>query len=550
MKKNLHNIDSLFKAALDDHKENPPETVWDAIDQHLDKNTVVDINRKYLQLKRIAVGLLLLLLGFGAYTLTHWTKINNQITTGNTGLEKANTLRSVANISTSIQPPIKSNEHSTAAGDRETIIKNIRNENDTIFFAGNKNFTSKVQPFTADSLAEKNSNGITVSVGGGNAENNISAVSNDDESSNSVTKHDDALNTVVGNRNTLINKRKHKIAVISSGTVELIQQTNINEAVGDIEKSTLHFTENPIQKTTGKLVALPICNLQMIKVAKISKSKRIMDDQAFLPSGVALTGNTGRKPTAEKRRLFSVTLFFAPNISSNMLKDDEHHERRPASVPSPVDHDDKNDIRNGEQRQSSYIAGLLLDYNLNKHWSVQSGIEFTSRSIQINPKTIYAGRDNNGEVKYRFNCSSGFTYFSSKTITNPVVGDSLKAFETTNTLQYFAVPLALKYHYYLNKIDLFATAGSALNILTKGRIATEIGSGSDKETSISDKINGLKGSYFSGNIGVGLSYVITRSMAVSFVPSYNFALNSSTRDANVKTYPNNLSLAVGIRYKL
>jgi len=78
MKKNLHNIDKLFKAALDDHTEHPPESVWEAIDQHLDKNKVVDINRKYVKLKRIAVALLALLLGFGAYTLNHWTKINNQ----------------------------------------------------------------------------------------------------------------------------------------------------------------------------------------------------------------------------------------------------------------------------------------------------------------------------------------------------------------------------------------------------------------------------------------------------------------------------------------
>ena len=70
MKKNLHNIDKLFKAALDDDTEHPPESVWDAIDQHPDKNKVVDINRKYIQLKIFVVVLLILLLGFGAYTLS------------------------------------------------------------------------------------------------------------------------------------------------------------------------------------------------------------------------------------------------------------------------------------------------------------------------------------------------------------------------------------------------------------------------------------------------------------------------------------------------
>ncbi len=550
MKKNSHNIDSLFKVPLEDHKEGPPDSVWDAIDKRLDKNKVVDINKKYLQLKRIAVGLLLLLLGFGAYTLNHWTKIRNQINTDNNRLIKVNTLRSDTNTSTSLQAPIKSNENSTTTGVTKPVIKNNLNENDTILIARNNNVANKDEPFDAGSLTEKNSSSIPNTISGYNRKNTISAASNNNEKNNSVTKYDEALNTGVGNRNILINKRTHKMAVINGGTDELKQQTNTDATESGNEKNDPLFTDESIKKTGNKLVQLPIIYLQMIQVAQINTGKKITEGPAFLPSGVTLMGKAARKIPVKNRGAVSATLFFAPNISSNMLKDDEHHERTPAGIPPPVDHDDKDDIRNGEQRQSSYTAGLLIDYNLNKRWSIQSGIELTSKSIHINPKTIYAGKDNNGEVKYRFNCSSGYTYLSSKTATNPVVGDSLKAFETTNTLQYFSVPLAVKYHYYFTKIDLFATAGTALNILTKGRIATEIGSGSNKEASMSNKINGLKSNYFSGNIGVGLSYAISRSIALSFMPSYNFALNSSTRGADVKTYPNNLSLAIGIRYKL
>lgn len=175
---------------------------------------------------------------------------------------------------------------------------------------------------------------------------------------------------------------------------------------------------------------------------------------------------------------------------------------------------------------------------------------FTSKTIHINPKTIRADAEDNGVVKFRFNCSSGYTYLSSKTIANPFIGDILQVFESTNTLHYLSVPLAIKYHYYLNKIDLFATAGTPINILTKGKIETEISNVANKEVSTRNKINGLKPGYFSGNIGLGLSYTITRNIALSFMLSYNFALNSSTRDATVKTYPNTISLAAGIRYKL
>src|SRR5665647_417034 len=84
MKENVHDIDKLFKAAIDDLEEAPSAGVWDAIDQHLDKNRVVDINRKYIQLKRIAIALLILLLGAGAYTLNTWTKAKEPAKYNNT----------------------------------------------------------------------------------------------------------------------------------------------------------------------------------------------------------------------------------------------------------------------------------------------------------------------------------------------------------------------------------------------------------------------------------------------------------------------------------
>lgn len=68
--------------------------------------------------------------------------------------------------------------------------------------------------------------------------------------------------------------------------------------------------------------------------------------------------------------------------------------------------------------------------------------------------------------------------------------------------------------------------------------------------SINNKINGLKQNYFGGNAGIGAAYNITANLALSFMPAFNFALTLSTRDARVKTYPNSIGIAAGIRYKL
>jgi hypothetical protein len=67
MSENLHNIDDLFKKAIDDHLDTPSQKVWDAIDKNLDKKKVVSISRKYNKLKWAAAILLLFSTGMAMY---------------------------------------------------------------------------------------------------------------------------------------------------------------------------------------------------------------------------------------------------------------------------------------------------------------------------------------------------------------------------------------------------------------------------------------------------------------------------------------------------
>ena len=74
MDEDLHNIEDLFYSALDDNEEKPSQNVWDGVEKRLDKDNIISINKKYTNLKRIAV-LLLLLLGISIYEMD---KIHNR----------------------------------------------------------------------------------------------------------------------------------------------------------------------------------------------------------------------------------------------------------------------------------------------------------------------------------------------------------------------------------------------------------------------------------------------------------------------------------------
>lgn len=521
MKKNIPDIDKLFKTALDNQEETPSKNVWDALDQQLDKNKVVDINRKYVQLKRVAVALIIILIGIGAYTLSTWNKYEELAKNSNPKKDSSsyqipeteNKIK-ITNNRTAVT------DATTTRADKDDPLKTTSNR------VENKTANNVVKLIPNEAQQKIVPSGILQADDG---KNNNDAI---------VLTHSKNDRKLITNKtdNIIINKRA--------------QKTNITNAGYGIEEDE---TANNLQKekvddTPVKVIAWTAIHPELIRAASLMDAKKgSRPGYPNLSRDIIAKNVFAGKKTLENINKFSVTVFYSPDFSTNRVKQEEHI-RRPGGQPVP--RLDKNKIRDKEQEEASMSSGLLIDYKLSKHWSVQSGIAISNKKITIEPKTIYAHKDNNGSVKYLFDCSSGYTFLSSKSATNPAVGDSIKALASVNTLQYAVVPLMIKYKILINRFDLFTSLGASLNILTRGQIKTELESNTTKDISVNDEIKGLKSKYLSGNIGIGASFAITDKIGISFLPSYNFALVSSTKNAAVKSFPNSFSLGVGIRYRL
>src|SRR5687767_212163 len=76
MGEHLHNIDKLFKAALERSDDLPSDEVWENIDKNLDKKKVVSISEKYKRLKWVAAALLIFSVGMAMYAIR--TRIKNR----------------------------------------------------------------------------------------------------------------------------------------------------------------------------------------------------------------------------------------------------------------------------------------------------------------------------------------------------------------------------------------------------------------------------------------------------------------------------------------
>ena len=67
MNENVHNIDKLFRDAIEGLEELPSPNSWNELDKKLDKKKVDSITGKYYKLKWVAAALFIFSFGMGMY---------------------------------------------------------------------------------------------------------------------------------------------------------------------------------------------------------------------------------------------------------------------------------------------------------------------------------------------------------------------------------------------------------------------------------------------------------------------------------------------------
>lgn len=528
MSENLHNIDKLFRDVLEEHEDVPAEKIWDAVESNLDKNNVIQIKRRYNNLKKIAAVLLLLLLSTLVYELYNKNKQYKALVNKNINDKQQKT----ADAANKVADERKANtfavipqaENTTAAKQNEQTAlppepentqnkKNAADALNNIEVAADK--IKHKQP--AFSSGEKNA-GASESIN--KTENGIVPVQN---------KNAAAFYSRTAVNKTTKNNTKIKIR---NSVAEVDTENN---SVSNENETTVVKELTAYDKT--KLYAIhanPILNAAVIK---------------FRQSPEAGIKNTAKKATVFKPFHFSVSAFFAPQYSSNNIKEESHNRNSGPGGPPQTNGNHHKEIKNEEQHKAAYSAGVLVEIPVGKNWSIQSGITYHHKNITIEPKKIYARLDNDGKAKYLFDCSSGYAYISSKTATVPAVGDSINAAASSNMLGYLGLPVVVNYNFAAGKFKIIPTVGTVINFLVKQKIETDLVQGTTKAKETINTIQGLKSTYFTASAGVSFEYALNKKIALIFTPAASFALSSINKAAAVKSYPNSLGLAGGLKIK-
>lgn len=534
MNKDLHNIDDLFRKALEENQELPGGSVWDAIDKTLDKKKVVSISKKYNKLKWAAAVLLLFSIGMAMYTL-HIRKQNRELV--NQNKEVRNTSKHKINDEITGKDSSTVNTiNTTQPSDNNSRNKfeNQKKNTDSIF--GN----NKIEVTDNKSLANK---------------------ADDEKQSVTGKKQDKAEMPLKATEDVALQNQKKSRLKNSAGFKMQVENGIIDSSDNITDKNTrklVTYKNNfaPTEVKNNPVYLIVTDKQKNIETSELAPGLKndfplstqkpdIQIDKILQQQSVALNNkkiflSKRNKVNSAGNHLFSATVFFSPDLVSTALKDDHPRFRE----------EERNAIEKDEQIKFSSTFGVLLDYTIGKNWKLESGITYSSRKTAIQPKTIYARPDNDGNINYRFNCSAGYSYVTVESSPPPASGDSVNTLASTNNLQYIGLPLYAKYIFTTGRFSILPGAGISFNFLAKGKIETTIATSTGSKNPSSNKIQGLKSMYLNGSTSIGLQYKLNKTISLSFEPAFRFALSSINKDASVKTNLNSLGLSTGLVFKL
>jgi hypothetical protein len=207
----------------------------------------------------------------------------------------------------------------------------------------------------------------------------------------------------------------------------------------------------------------------------------------------------------------------------------------------------KNGIMKSEHLPNRIGGGILADMRISRNLTLQSGVILTQNDVHIDPKKVWAVKDIDGKVRYRFDCSAGTYYINPKQGSYLRPGDTATTRYSSNSLNYLNIPLSLKWHFGSSKFQFYAAAGAGLNLLTGQTLDAAI---MHQYYYYGGRATNLKSSFFNGMIGAGLNYSFREKIGLSISPQYQFAITTMNENMPVKALPQTFSIQLGLQLKL
>lgn len=296
------------------------------------------------------------------------------------------------------------------------------------------------------------------------------------------------------------------------------------------------------------------------------------DSSKGLTSDYALSSRPDSSPSLLKRFLshLAIEAFYSPDYVNTRLSVNKNYGGSASQ--------NLNDYNN-EKAKFSFSTGLNIRYDIGSHWSVASGINYSTfdqkavyYSVTVISDSIYqeehghnggngGGHHNpghgsshphhppngNNDHHYVIQTPCGAIDLLREpphhNSGNHENGDTLSIkTETNSSTEFISIPIMIRYHFVKSKFKYFIEAGASLNMVHADEVILKI----DDSYSETNSHDGLKTKNYSLLLGMGVEYNIYKGLGTFLRPSFKYSISPINQDNPVNSYPYVFGIGAGI----
>jgi len=212
---------------------------------------------------------------------------------------------------------------------------------------------------------------------------------------------------------------------------------------------------------------------------------------------------------------------------------------------SPISNDLSSNSKSSDDALS---VGVKVNYQISKKLQIQSGLNKVELAYNTKDVSAFISSVKNADNNINTN-KPGVTLspISNSQTDLPAINTVTKSTvsgDLNQSIEYFELPLEMKYNLYDKKLGLNLVGGFSTFILTKNSVSIV------SQNNITDlgEANNLNSLNFSGNLGVDLDYKINNSWYLNVAPMFKYQFNTySNNSGNFKPYY--FGVYSGLNYK-
>ena len=222
-------------------------------------------------------------------------------------------------------------------------------------------------------------------------------------------------------------------------------------------------------------------------------------------------------------------------------------------------------VINKEQTVLSYSGGLALSFKVNRRFSIQSGLYYSTIGKELSGIIAYSGFEDHfytkGSPNFTVLTSNGNVLTSNNDIflTDGLSADRIQTSYNNNVFDpvkselnfldnpvhqnfsYLELPVVLRYKVVDRTLDFNLIGGVSSNLLVNNSVnagKTQIGT-----------TDGMNIITFSSSIGMGMEYNLSNNLSLNLEPTFRYYINPFTNIPGMNIHPYSFGVFSGISYK-